>query len=106
MEFEMISPSDVKKYLHQEDVLIIDLRDYDEYVSGHIEGAIHLPYDKLQDQGMFPMDMVLLLYCDRGAASLSAARELSQQGYQVKTLAGGMRAYRSFNILTERGVTH
>ena len=35
---------------------------------------------------------------ERGGASLMAARELADKGYRVKTMIGGIRAYRGKNL--------
>lgn len=94
MDFEMIKPAQLDEYVGNPDALIIDLREPEEYRERHIRGAINIPYDKLQSCCMFPMDMYLILYCERGASSMSAAKELARRGYLVKTVVGGIRAYR------------
>ncbi len=94
MKFEMITPVQLEQYVDDPDALIIDLRDPAEYRERHIRGAVNIPYEKLQGCCMFPMDMYLILYCERGASSMSAAKELAEKGYLVKTVVGGFRAYR------------
>lgn len=94
MKFEMITPVQLERYVGDPDALIIDLRTPAEYRERHIRGAVNVPYEKLQGNYMFPMDMFLILYCERGASSMSAAKELAEKGYQVKTVVGGFRAYR------------
>lgn len=94
MNFEMIPPGELDKYVTDPDALIIDLRTPEEYMELHIKNAINIPYDRMQGCCMFPMDMWLILYCERGGTSLTAAKELAAKGYHVKTVVGGILAYR------------
>ena len=93
MNFEMIPPGELDKYVTDPDTLIIDLRTPQEYVERHIKNAVNIPFDKLQGCCMFPMDMNLVLYCERGATSLTAAKYLAAKGYRVKSVVGGLVSY-------------
>ena len=44
---------------------------------------------------------ILVLYCDRGGASLLAARVLARNGYETRTVIGGMNAYRGRNLICD-----
>ena len=56
-----------------------------------MEGARNIPYEELEMfRKYLPKDKLYLLYCDRGASSLMAAKELSREGYRTATLVGGM----------------
>ncbi len=94
MNFEMIPPGELDRYVSDPDALIIDLRTPEEYMEYHMKNAVNIPYERLQTCCMFPADMWLILYCERGGTSLSAAKELAGQGYRVKTVVGGIQAYR------------
>lgn len=94
MKFEMMNPAQLDEYIGSPNALIIDLRESRDYVERHIRGAINIPYEKLGGCCMFPMDMDLILYCERGSTSLAAAKELAHKGYRVKTVVGGIYAYR------------
>ncbi|MDO4345686.1 MAG: rhodanese-like domain-containing protein [Eubacteriales bacterium] len=94
MDFEMITPVQLEVYVENPDALIIDLREPEEYMERHIRGAVNIPYEKIKDCGMFPMDVWLVFYCERGSLSLSAAKELAKKGYMVKSVVGGLHAYR------------
>lgn len=95
MDFEMIAANELDRYASDEDSFLIDLRSPEEYRRWHIRGAVNIPYERLENVRTFPGDMVLVLYCGRGAMSMAAARELASKGYWVKTVVGGIRAYRS-----------
>lgn len=95
MSFDTIRTNDIFKYIGRPDVLIIDLREKKEYEAGHIPAAINIPYEELDEQKKFlPRNKLLVFYCDRGNISLLAARDLVKDGYSIKSLYGGIRAYR------------
>lgn len=46
MDFEMIAPKEVERYLHRLDTFIIDLRSPEEYRDRHLRGALNIPYER------------------------------------------------------------
>lgn len=93
MSFETIRTNEIEKYIGRADVVIIDLREQNEYDMGHIPGAINIPYEELDSHaGNLPRNL-LIFYCDRGNISLMAARDLAKYNYSMKSLYGGLRAY-------------
>lgn len=95
MSFETIRTNDIEKYIGKPNVLIIDLRDRYEFDEGHIPSAINIPYIELEHyKNTLSMNNLLILYCERGNISLLAARDLMKYGYNIKSLYGGLRAYR------------
>lgn len=95
MSLQTISAKDVEKFIEKNNVKIIDIREKYEYQFGHIKNAINIPYAELELKiDPFPYDNELVLYCERGNLSLFLGRELSKSGYNVKSLYGGICAYR------------
>ncbi|WP_228351362.1 rhodanese-like domain-containing protein [Variimorphobacter saccharofermentans] len=95
MSFETIRTNDIIRYIGMRDVVIIDLRDKNEYDAGHIPTAINIPYEELESEKKnLQRNNLLIFYCDRGNISLLAARDLMKDGYNIKSLYGGLRAYR------------
>jgi len=95
MSFDTIRTNDIFKYIGRPDVLFIDLREKKEYEAGHIPTAINIPYEELDEQKKYlPRNKLLIFYCDRGNISLLAARDLMKDGYNIKSLYGGIRAYK------------
>lgn len=74
--------------------MIIDVRNRREYEKGHVKGAVNLPYDHLLERVCLPRDKILVICCERGAASMAEGKRLAENGYEVKTVIGGMHAYR------------
>ena len=95
-QIETISAKMLDYYVERSDAVIIDLRDPVAYRRGHVRNAVNIPYreleeylEKKQDQKYrFPKDKLLIFYCDRGGASMQAARSLassSQPMIQVES---------------------
>ncbi len=67
----------------KEDLIVVDVREKDEFASGHIQGAINLPLSSLEKSyGRLPLDKKVVLYCNSAVRSNSAARILVQHDYQ------------------------
>lgn len=95
MPFETIRASDVVNYIGRPNVLIIDLRDKEDYLKGHIPTAVNIPYCDLENEiHRLSKNKLLIFYCDRGHISLMAARDLMKYNYNIKNMYGGIMAYR------------
>jgi Rhodanese-related sulfurtransferase len=95
MAFETIRAKDIDYYIGKNDVQIIDLRNPPEYGRGHIPTAINIPYNDFEyKKKQLSRNSTLILYCGRGSLSLLLARDLNNEGYQVKNIYGGISAYR------------
>lgn len=72
---ETISARMLDYYVGRNDALIIDLREEKAYAESHVRGAVNIPYETLENRKDLPMNKILVFYCDRGGASMAAARE-------------------------------
>lgn len=100
---DTISAQQLDEYYRQDVVFIIDLRSQKEYLECHYFGALNLPYedfDEIENTILehLPKEGLMILYCDRGSASLMAARELMKKGYRVKSVVGGIHSYSGSNL--------
>ncbi|MGS2718214.1 thiosulfate sulfurtransferase GlpE [Eionea flava] len=76
-------------------ITIIDIRDQHSYLTGHIEGALHIT-DKNIDLFVqnTEFDQTILVYCYHGHSSQHAAGFLYEQGFEtVYSLIGGYDAW-------------
>lgn len=74
-------------------VRVLDVREDEEWRTGHIEGAVHIPLADLPARiGEVP-DGQTLVVCRVGGRSARAVLYLARQGYDVVNLAGGMVAW-------------
>lgn len=95
MSLETIKFNEVNQYIGRNNVLLVDVREQGEYLRGHLENAVNIPFENLESYlyMLSPYD-IIVLYCDRGNLSLRAARDLYNNGFSVVNIAGGLRAYR------------
>ena len=96
---ETISAKMLDYYVDRRDTLIIDLRERESYAHSHVKGAVNMPYAEIEEYTSFPKGKTLVLYCDRGGASLRLARQLAKFGYRTRSVIGGFEAYRGRNLV-------
>ena len=79
----------------REPLEILDGREVDEIPQGHIKTAQNLPVSELIEQiKNLEKDKYYYVICHSGARSQMASEFLSQQGFQVTNVLGGMSAWR------------
>ena len=95
MSLDLIAQKEVLKYIRQGNAVVIDVRDKEAFRKAHIPGAVSMPYDLFDEtEEIFKEYPVLIVCCERGSASLQKGRILSEIGYNVFSLAGGMEMWR------------
>ena len=72
--------------------VLLDVREADEFRSGHIPGAISVPLSTIETT-ILPGNKRLFVYCLRGTRSRRAVGILRRKGYDAKSI-GGIAAYR------------
>ncbi len=93
-----ITPMELNMRLEMgEEIFILDIRNYEEWLSGHIPGATHVHRDlmEMRIEGLVPdYDTEFVVNCKSGGRSLLAAEQLMRMGYtNVLNLDGGMNAW-------------
>ena len=96
---ETISAKMLDYYVDRRDSLIIDLREREEFNKSHVRGAVNIPYEEADSYALFPKDKILVMYCDRGGASLRLARQLARKGHRTRSVIGRFEAYRGRNLV-------
>lgn len=95
----IISPEEARRLLEQDpDILLIDVRQPDEYEKGHIPGAILIPLPELPDKlSELKSDRSIVTYCRLGRRSLAAAQLIAdEKDTEVFTIDGGIVAWDGF----------
>ena len=82
----------LEEYNSTPGAVLVDVREADEFASGHIPGAVNAPLSTI-DQLALPVEAPLFLYCLRGTRSRRAAGILRKMGYTAKSI-GGIRGYK------------
>lgn len=101
-QVETISAKMLDYYVNRADALIIDMRREEEYRAAHVKGAENISYQEIEEGYVFPKGKMLVLYCERGGASLKAAKLLGTKGYRTRSVIGGFTAYRGRNLVISR----
>ena len=74
--------------------ILIDVRNKQEFLEGHLEGAILIPYYEIRKKivSIIPnKDQTIILYCQNGGRSLKAYEILNKIGYaNTYNLNGGL----------------
>ena len=104
-EIKPISPEEVYEIIkNDEDYLIVDVRTKEEYNSGHLEGALLLPVQELEERlGELPMDKPIIVYCRSGNRSRTAAEILVNNGFKQIYDMGGISDWtaRGYPVIEE-----
>lgn len=73
---------------------VIDVREPDEHRASTIPGSQNIPQDDLADAlGRLEPDVPLVVYCEIGVRSAAATAFLTGQGYNARSLDGGIRSW-------------
>ena len=73
--------------------ILLDVREVDEFNSGHIPGAVNVPLSRIGTIDA-PKDRPLYVYCLRGTRSRQAVSALKQMEYAEVRSIGGITAYK------------
>jgi hydroxyacylglutathione hydrolase len=106
LPFHNITPEQAQELLAQ-GAQVIDVRQPEEWMQGHIPHAELIPLDGIYLFGKGlegqPKDSDLILVCEMGQRSVVAAEIALVAGYtRVYNLAGGMSAWRARRLPIER----
>jgi molybdopterin/thiamine biosynthesis adenylyltransferase/rhodanese-related sulfurtransferase len=96
-----VDTEEAERRIGEGGVVVLDVREPDEYDQGALPGAVHIPRGQLETniEGRIPdHDAPIVVYCAGGTRSAFAARTLQELGYHdVVSMAGG------FNLWKDQG---
>jgi len=116
-----IEPSEVARRVHGgdgDDLYVLDVRNRDDYEEWQIDGSHNLPiYDELLDGDLstlqehvdaLPRDEEIAVVCVGGVTSADAADLLSEEGFEARSMADGMKGWgqvhRAYDVPGANGV--
>ena len=100
-----LSTTDAVRLINQEKAVLIDVREPEEFASGHAAGARNVPLGTLDGAKGLPSNkaLPLVILCATGARASRAAAQLRKAGYSnVRNLAGGIAAWREASLPIEK----
>ncbi|HET9909770.1 MAG TPA: rhodanese-like domain-containing protein [Anaerolineales bacterium] len=84
--------------------VVLDVRQPDEYRSGHIAGAKLIPLNRLGSRlKELPQNREIVCVCASGNRSGSATRMLVQAGLNAVNMKGGMLSWRRASFPVKKG---
>src|SRR5919106_6081113 len=92
-ERDLTDPKTIRERLDQ--VQLLDVREPFEWNEGRIEGAVHIPLQRLLDgetEGLDPSKPVVI-YCRTANRSEVARLMLEARGFEAHVMAGGSEAW-------------
>lgn len=86
--------------------IVIDVRQPDEYRTGHILGAKLIPLNKLNSRmEELPQNREIVCVCASGNRSSSATRMLVKAGFNAINMKGGIASWRQADLPVKKGDT-
>lgn len=97
-----LQPNDAVAKINREKAVIVDVREPEAYVKGHITNAKNIPLAQLEErlpQVAKNKALPVILVCEKGAQAVRAEAQAKKLGYaNAQALAGGMKAWRDANL--------
>lgn len=78
--------------------VVLDVREPEEWVAGHIDGAVHVPMNQVPDRiahqpGPLSPETPIVVVCKVGSRSAHVTAWLNRNGFDAVNLDGGMLAW-------------
>ena len=86
------------------DVVILDVREQNEWDAGHIPDALFIPMSEIQGRlSEVPKDKTVIVQCRSGSRSSQVTDFLQQQGFtNVRNMSGGLNAWQAAGLPVEQ----
>ena len=95
--FTNATVDDFEQMLKKDRVQLLDVRTLKEFADGHLNGSVCIdvynPEFMKLATAQLKKDRPVAVYCRSGKRSAMAAQQLSEVGYQVTNLRGGILAW-------------
>ena len=101
-----ISPVEAAAKSKSGEAVIVDVREKDEWDEGHIPDAIHMSRGTIEldvEEKIPDTNAMIICHCGGGGRSALAAENLQKMGYKnVRSMAGGLKAWKAIGLPTAR----
>lgn len=95
--FQSISPLIAVTKMNDDNIVILDVREPNEFTKSHIEAALNIPLGKVEEK--LPTlqkykQQPIIVTCQTGARSVAACKTLTKAGFdKVFNMLGGMQSW-------------
>lgn len=97
-----IGPAEATRMMNHEKAVVLDVRNEQEFGTGHILNAMNIPAAELAEKSEKlekHKNRPVIFTCKQGLDSLRAARVLRQKGFEeLYCLKGGLQAWQNANL--------
>jgi rhodanese-related sulfurtransferase len=102
--FANVDIDSYREHFKPGDHTLVDVREPEEWVSGHLPGAIHIPLNDLPDRlSEIPGDKPVVLVCAVGSRSFHGSQFLLESGFmEVYNLSDGTMGWMRKGLPLER----
>ena len=101
--YQQITQEKAKEMMDTQEVIVLDVREQDEFDAGHIPGAVLLPVGTITKDTaaavIDDLDTVVLVYCRSGNRSKTASQALADLGYTNVYEFGGINTW-SYDVVS------
>jgi rhodanese-related sulfurtransferase len=88
--YQTITVQDLAGRIGDDDLLLVDVREPDEYRNGFVPGAVNIPMSVLPVRvHELPKDREVHIICQSGGRSMQVTMWLQRQGYRPVNIHGG-----------------
>lgn len=95
-------PTELTQLMNREHALVVDIRNEEEFKSGHILNAVNIPESELQSRKKElekARNKPIVLYCQNGTVSPRIARQLKAEGFEnMSCLNGGLTGWQNAGL--------
>ncbi len=84
---------EITRLLNNEEAVLVDVREKKEFDSGHVAGAVHIPYSRVS-QNLSELekyrDKTIVVADKLGQHAGQVGKTLRKEGFEVRRMQGGM----------------
>ena len=86
-----------EKFENEEEFILFDVREPEEYEICHIEGSLLIPFSEIEDHlNDFDLLKEYVVHCKTGQKSLEAIKKMKKKGFaKITNLEGGIMQWAS-----------
>ena len=86
---KQISISQLIEFLIQEkNIQLVDVRSDEEWLHSHLKGAVHIPFEEIDNSSLISSDLPIIVYCKSGYRAEVAAESLQKKGIDAMHVSG------------------
>lgn len=100
--YSSVTPTQTTQMINHENAIILDVREMNEYSSGHIVNSVHIPLSNLKtriSELNKYKNQKIIVSCRSGNRSSQACASLKKEGFEeVFNLSGGVMAWENASL--------